>query len=283
MEKLPKRVSGSGRSDSLGLVFAAFPLSAWCARKDRPLERIKLTMKLNMFGVSVVAAVGTFSMLATACGKEERKSADQPVELKPETQTDEENASPQTPEEAGAVVVDETGIASAVEKAVSTVGAGKCKSEPCFSLGKWSLDFGQTYVHKTVDGQVKITQLDGFNNSKLSLLQSVCLKETARALKEYAEANPKAMDEFAEAGLSTVFAARVYDSTESRNKVSPSLYFIKGTDGVEGGNSLARGKWVIRAAITGEKASDKSVDDCQILTSEQITAQLQKMKDIHIK
>jgi hypothetical protein len=74
------------------------------------------------------------------------------------------------------------------------------------------------------------------------------------------------MKDFAVAGVNTSFAARVYDTTNNKNKVRPSLYFISGSDGKEGGVILSRGKWIMRSAITG----DKDRDDCEILSPAKI-------------
>lgn len=220
-------------------------------------------MKLNIYALSVLAVA---SLAGTACEKSERtKSERKPVVIVPEGEL--------VPD----VSIGETDAQP--EPAVITTGAGKCTSEPCFTLKNWSLDFGQTYKHTMVNGEVKVTQLDGFNNESATILQKACLKETARALRDFAEANPDAMDDFKSAGLSTVFAARVYDTTDSPNKVDRSLYFAKGSNGVEGGVSLERGKWIIQSAITG----NKELDDCQILTPEEIAEQLETMRGVYVE
>jgi hypothetical protein len=230
----------------------------------------------------VLRVSGSLLLLAlavSACGRQSKDNGKKDQEQQTEEGAGIEalaETSPMTPEETSSVVVDESGVTvpivkvpAAVEPAV-TFGKAPCSSSACFKIGQWSLNFGQTYVQFLKDGKVTTQIMDGFENSSLSQLQAVCLLETANALREYAAQNTLEMQSFADAGVNTSFAARVYDTTHNKNKVLPNLYFIKGSDGVQGGVSLSRGKWVIRSAITG----DKSKEDCQILQPEQIKERL---------
>jgi hypothetical protein len=205
------------------------------------------------------------SLGTIACGKESKKSNTPPVVV-----------TPNTPEENNAVVVDDKGTTAPVVKEPTAIAS--CKNDLCFELEAWRLDFGQTYVQTSVNGGVQTTQIDGFENAKLSENQKSCLRRTAEKLREYAKANPEAMKPFADAKIATTFAARVYDSSAASNKVTPSLYFIKGSDGTKGGVSLERGKWVIRSSIkTNEEGN------CEILNDDQIKSQLRYQQTQLIK
>lgn len=215
--------------------------------------------KLNRTDSRTIAAAlfaVPFSLGIIACGKENKKANTPPVIV-----------TPNTPEENTAVVVDDKGSTAPVLKGPSPLAS--CKNDLCFELNAWRLDFGQTYVQASVNGGVQTTQIDGFENTKLSENQKSCLRRTAEKLKTYAKANPDALKPFADAKIATTFAARVYDTSATTNKVNPSLYFIKGSDGTNGGVSLARGKWVIRSVV---KTTDTG--NCEILDDDQIKAQL---------
>jgi hypothetical protein len=205
------------------------------------------------------------SLGSIACGKESKKSNAPPIVV-----------TPNTPEENNAVVVDDRGATAPVVKEPTPIAS--CKNDLCFELEAWSLDFGQTYVQASANGAVQTTQIDGFENPKLFANQKSCLRLTAEKLKAYAKANPDAMKPFADAKIATTFAARVYDSSAASNKVSPSLYFIKGSDGTKGGVSLARGKWVIRSSIKTSEAGN-----CEILNDDQIRSQLRYQQTQLIK
>lgn len=229
-----------------------------------------LYMFIRTMGSSALLVAFTL----VACNRQNGDSdSDKP---KVEEPTSGQPRTPLTPEEQNPVVVDETGATApvAIDKPAPAspvnLDNAPCTSASCFKIGQWSLSFGQTYQQFLKDGNVTTVLLDGFENSKLTRLQALCLLETANALREYAREHPGAMKPFADAGINTTFAARVYDTTFTKDKVAPDLYFIKGSDGREGGVSLSRGKWVIRSAITG----DKSKDDCQILNPEQIKDKL---------
>jgi hypothetical protein len=207
------------------------------------------TIAAGLFAVAL--ALGTF-----ACGKESKKSNSPPVVV-----------TPNTPEENNAVVVDDKGTTAPVVKEPTAIAS--CKNDHCFELEAWRLDFGQTYVQTSVNGGLQTTQIDGFENTKLSENQKSCLHRTAEKLKEYAKANPEALKPFADAKIATTYAARLNDKSAASNKVSPSLYFIKGWDGTKGGVSLERGKWVIRSSIKTNEAGN-----CEILNDDQIKSQL---------
>jgi hypothetical protein len=170
---------------------------------------------------------------------------------------------PQTIEEREPVVVDETGETSPLLQkpdAPPTPVSLTCAKEPCFVIKDWALKSGEVYIRFSESGKIVTVRERGFDNTNLNPEQKSCLADTARALKDYATAHPEGMSGFAALGVSTYFVARVYDTSATTERVSPSLYFLAGGDGQLSKKNLATGKWIIRSGLT------KSGDGVQCAT-----------------